>query len=58
MHLCFAARTRLSAAALAFAIALPALAQGPRQQLTPEQTKALIEKREAIEQALRHFRLI
>ena len=58
MHLCFAARTRLSAAALAFAIALPALAQGPRQQLTPEQTKALIEKREAIEKQLEDIAII
>ncbi len=43
---------RLSAvAALLLAITPLAFAQAPRPPLTPEQTKALIEKREAIENA-------
>ena len=33
-------------------LTIPALAQGPRQPLTPEETKALIEKRESIEKQL------
>jgi putative CocE/NonD family hydrolase len=37
---------------LACSLTLPALSQQPRAALTPEQTKALIEKREAIEKQL------
>src|ERR1700761_3757802 len=40
------------------AIAIPALAQGPRQPLTPEETKALIEKRESIEKQLEDIAII
>jgi len=47
-----------SAFALTCVLAIPALAQGPRQQLTPEQTKALIEKRESIEKQLEHIAII
>ena len=53
---------RLLAPALALAtvvtLTLPTLAQGPRQQLTPEQTKALIEKRESIEKQLEDVAII
>ena len=38
--------------------ALPTLAQPPRQPLTPEETKALIEKREAIEKQLEDVAII
>ena len=37
MRVCFSARLCLSAVALACTVAIAALAQGPRQQLTPEQ---------------------
>src|SRR5260370_5044415 len=47
-----------SALALLFTLAIPALAQGPRQQLTPEETKALIEKRESIEKQLEDIAII
>ena len=39
-------------------LTVSALAQGPRQQLTPEETKALIEKREAIEKQLEDIAII
>jgi uncharacterized protein len=51
-------QVRLSAIALVCAITIPVVAQGPRQQLTPEQTKALIEKREAIEKQLEDVAII
>jgi uncharacterized protein len=51
-------RLRLSAIALACTLALPSIAQGPRQQLTPEQTKTLIEKRESIEKQLEDIAII
>ncbi len=47
-----------SALALLCALTLPALAQAPRPQLTPEQTKALIEKRNAIEKELEDIAII
>jgi uncharacterized protein len=40
------------------AIAISVLAQGPRQPLTPEETKALIEKRESIEKQLEDIAII
>jgi len=53
---------RLLAPVLALAtvvtLTFPTLAQGPRQQLTPEQTKALIEKRESIEKQLEDVAII
>jgi uncharacterized protein len=49
---------RLLALATLLTLTLPALAQGPRQQLTPEQTKALIEKRESIEKQLEDVAII
>jgi uncharacterized protein len=50
---------RLSAvAALILAITPLVFAQAPRQLLTPEQTKALIEKREAIEKQLEDVAII
>jgi uncharacterized protein len=52
MRLCFSIPVLLSA------VLVPALAQGPRQQLTPEQTKALIEKRESIEKQLEDIAVI
>ncbi|HXC95865.1 MAG TPA: CocE/NonD family hydrolase [Edaphobacter sp.] len=51
-------RLGLSAFALAFIVSLPVFAQGPRPQLTPEQTKALIEKRESIEKELEGIAII
>ncbi len=39
-------------------LTVSALAQGPRQQLTPEQAKALIEKRESIEKQLEDIAII
>jgi putative CocE/NonD family hydrolase len=47
-----------AACTLLFALAPFALAQAPRPQLTPEQTKALIEKREAIEKQLEDIAII
>ncbi len=58
MRLRLTARRCLSAIALACAITVSTLAQGPRQQLTPEQTKALIEKRESIEKQLEDIAII
>jgi hypothetical protein len=52
MRVCLSARLCLSAVALACAVTIPAFTQGPRQQLTPEETKALIAKRESIEKQL------
>ena len=46
------------AVAILCVLAIPSLAQGPRQQLTPEQTKALIEKRESIEKQLEDIAII
>ena len=40
------------AVALLCLVVIPAIAQGPRQPLTPEEAKALIEKRESIEKQL------
>ena len=51
-------RLRYSAVALLCALTVTALAQGPRQQLTPEETKALIEKRQAIEKQLEDIAII
>src|ERR1700730_12120450 len=47
-----------SAFALLCVLTIPALAQGPRQQLTPEETKVLIEKRESIEKQLEDTAII
>jgi uncharacterized protein len=47
-----------SAAFLLCALAVPALAQGPRQQLSPAETKALIEKRASIEKQLEDIAII
>ena len=52
MRLCY------SAFALLCVLTVPALAQGPRQQLTPEETKALIDKRQAIEKQLEDIAII
>ncbi|HEY6375048.1 MAG TPA: CocE/NonD family hydrolase, partial [Edaphobacter sp.] len=49
---------RLFALATLFAIAPLAIAQRPQQNLTPEQTKALIEKRESIEKQLEDIAII
>jgi putative CocE/NonD family hydrolase len=49
---------RLLALATLLTLTLPALAQGPRQQLTPEETKALIEKRASIEKQLEDIAII
>src|SRR5580693_7505720 len=49
---------RLLALATLLTLTIPASAQGPRQQLTPEQTKALIEKRESIEKQLEDIAII
>src|SRR5438046_5989532 len=51
-------RLCLSAVIIACTITVSALAQGPRQQLTPEETKALIEKRESIEKQLEDIAII
>ena len=51
-------RFRYSAVALLCALTVPALAQGPRQQLTPEETRALIEKRQSIEKQLEDIAII
>jgi uncharacterized protein len=51
-------RLRSSVFALLCALTIPIFAQGPRQQLTPEQTKVLIEKREAIEKQLEDIAII
>ena len=51
-------RLGLSAFVLAFTVTFPVIAQGPRPQLTPEQTKALIEKRESIEKELEDIAII
>ncbi len=40
------------------ALTISSLAQGPRQALTPEETKALIEKRESIEKQLEDIAII
>ena len=58
MRVCLSARLCLSAVALACTVTIPALAQGPRQQLTPEETKALIAKRESIEKQLEDIAII
>jgi uncharacterized protein len=52
MRLCY------STLALICTLTVPALAQGPRQQLTPEETKALIEKRQSIEKQLEDIAII
>jgi uncharacterized protein len=49
---------RLFALATLCILASSAVAQGPRPALTPEQTKALIEKREAIEKQLEDVAII
>jgi predicted acyl esterase len=46
------------AVALLCVLAMPAIAQPPRATLTPEQTKALIEKRESIEKQLEDIAII
>src|ERR1700735_3235579 len=51
-------RLCLSALSILCVLTAPILAQGPRQQLTPAQTKALIEKREAIEKQLEDIAII
>ena len=51
-------RFRYSAVALLCALTVSALAQGPRQQLTPEETRALIEKRQSIEKQLEDIAII
>ena len=51
-------RLRYSAVALLCALTVPALAQGPRQQLTPEEIKSLIEKRQSIEKQLEDIAII
>src|SRR5260370_40049475 len=56
MRLCLSAG--LFAVSLACTVTIPALAQGPRQQLTPEETKVLIEKRESIEKQLEDIAII
>jgi putative CocE/NonD family hydrolase len=48
----------LAITAIFFSIAPLAFAQGPRPQLSPEETKALIEKREAIEKQLEDVAII
>jgi uncharacterized protein len=49
---------RLFALAIIFSLTLSAAAQAPRQPLTPEETNALIEKREAIEKQLEDIAII
>ncbi len=49
---------RLLTLATLLSLTIPALAQGPRPQLTLEQTKALIEKRESIEKELEDIAII
>jgi uncharacterized protein len=49
---------RLFTLATLVSLTVSAIAQGPRPQLTPEQTKTLIEKREAIEKQLEDVALI
>jgi uncharacterized protein len=49
---------RPTLALLLCALTLPSIAQAPRVQLTPEQIKALIEKREAIEKQLEDVAII
>src|ERR1700721_2326875 len=51
-------RLCLSALSILCVLTAPILAQGPRQQLTPAQTKALIEKRESIEKELEDIAII
>src|ERR1700735_4577533 len=51
-------RLCLSALSILCVLTAPILAQGPRQQLTPAQTKALIEKRAAIEKQLEDIAII
>src|ERR1700735_794050 len=51
-------RLCLSALSILYVLTAPILAQGPRQQLTPAQTKALIEKRESIEKELEDIAII
>src|SRR5271155_2823061 len=51
-------RLSFSAFALVCTLAIPAFAQPPRQPLTPEETKALIEKRAAIEKQLEDIAII
>src|SRR5271154_755512 len=51
-------RVHLSVSVLLCALTIPALAQAPRQQLSPEETKALIDKREAIEKQLEDIAII
>ena len=48
----------LAVSTLLAVTAIPALAQPPRQSLSPEETKALIEKREAIEKQLEDVAII
>ena len=48
----------LAVTAILFSITPLVLAQGPRPQLSPEETKALIEKREAIEKQLEDVAII
>src|SRR6266849_7921665 len=47
-----------SAFALLCALTISAVAQAPRQQLSPEETKALIEKRQSIEKQLEDIAII
>jgi uncharacterized protein len=49
---------RLLALLTLITVAASSLAQGPRQSLTPEETKALIEKRESIEKQLEDIAII
>src|ERR1700727_2422809 len=49
---------RLLALATLLTLTVPVIAQGPRPQLTPEQTKALIERRESIEKELESVAII
>ena len=49
---------RLFALSALLPLTLSAIAQGPRQQLTPEQTKELIEKRQSIEKELEDVAII
>jgi predicted acyl esterase len=58
MPVCLSARLCLSAVALACTVTASAFAQGTHQQLTPEETKALIEKRETIEKQLEDIAII
>jgi len=51
-------RVHLSVSVLLCALTIPAFAQGPRQQLSPEETEALIAKREAIEKQLECIAII